>query len=125
MIQRREPKIESSGDAVAIYHVIYEDEGFEDSAQNLFKLVQNAQSQSPGKRRKLFLDIEGHRVRGGGFDADMLELQKEFLLGFLSPYLSEIHSPLAHTANPNPQKDDIPPELILLDERNDDGYRIV
>ena len=91
MIQRREPKIEPSGDSVAMYHVIYENEGFEESAQNLFRLVQNAQLLSPGKKRKLFLDIEGHRNNKGGFDADMLELQKEFLLGFLSSYLSEIH----------------------------------
>ncbi|MFC1761154.1 hypothetical protein ACFL6U_03640 [Planctomycetota bacterium] len=120
MIQRRKPKIKSGGDAVAIYHVIYENEGFEESAQNLFKLVQQAQSQSPGKKRNLFLDIEGHRNKQGGFDADMLELQKEFLLGFLSPYLSEIHSPLGDTRNPMPQENDIPPELILLDERNEE-----
>ena len=120
MIQRQEPKIESSGDAVAIYHIIYENEGFEESAQNLFKLVQKAQSLSPGKKRKLFLDIEGHRVKEGGFDADMLELQKEFLLGFLSSYLSEIHSPLGDTTNPIPQENNIPPELILIDERNEE-----
>jgi len=118
MIQRREPRIESKGHTVAIYHVIYENEGFEESAQNLFRLVQQAQSLSPGKKRVLYLDIDGHRVKGGGFDADMLELLKEFLLGFLSLFLSEIHSPLGDTTNPIPQKNDIPPKLILKDERN-------
>ena len=120
MILRHEPRFESNGDSVAMYHVIYENEGFEESAQNLFKLVQNAQSLSPGKKRKLFLDIEGHRNNKGGFDADMLELQKEFLLGFLSSYLSEIHSPLGDTMNPMPQENDIPPALILRDERNEE-----
>ena len=119
MIQRREPRIESKGDTVAIYHVIYENEGFEDSAQNLFRLIQQAQSLSPGKERVLYLDIDGHRVKEGGFDADMLELQKEFLLGFLSPFLSEIHSPLGDTMNRIPQENDIPPKLILKDERNE------
>ena len=120
MILRHEPRFESNGDSVAMYHVIYENEGFEESAQNLFKLVQNAQSLSPGKKRKLFLDIEGHRNSKGGFDADMLELQKEFLLGFLNIYLSEIHSPLGDTMNPMPQENDIPPALILRDERNEE-----
>lgn len=118
MIQRRKPKIETIGDAVAIYHVIYEEEGFEESAQNLFELVKQAQSLSPGKKRKLFLDIEGHRNKASGFDSDMLELQKEFLLGFLHTYLSEIHSPLGDTINPTPQDNEIPPELILMDEQD-------
>ena len=51
----------------------------------------------------------------------MLELQKEFLLGFLSSYLSEIHSPLGDTMNPMPQENDIPPALILRDERNEEN----
>lgn len=120
MEQRQKSKIEAGADAVALYHVIYKHEGFEESAQNLFKLVQQAQRLSPGKKRKLYLDIEGHRVEEGGFDADMLELQKEFLLGFLSPYLSEIHCPLVDETNLKPQENDIPPTLILIDGRNEE-----
>jgi hypothetical protein len=70
--QRQNSKIDSSADAVALYHMIYEHEGFEDSAQKLFKLVQQAQSLNPGKKRKLYPDIEGHRVKEGGFDDDIL-----------------------------------------------------
>ena len=60
MKQRQHTKIDSGADAVALYHIIYEHEGFEDSVQNLFRLVQQAQSLSAGKKRKLYLNIEGH-----------------------------------------------------------------
>ena len=119
MEQREKSKMESSADAVALYHVIYKYEGFEESAQHLFKLVQNAQRRCPDKRRILYLDIEGHRVEDGGFDADMLELQQEFLISFLSSYLSEIHCPLVDETNMKPQENDIPPTMILIDGRND------
>ena len=120
MEQRQNSKIESGADVVALYHIIYDHEGFEDSAQNLFNLVQQAQSVSPGKKRKLYLDIDGHRVKECGFDADMLDLQKESLLGFLSPFLSEIHCPLVDETNLKPQENDIPPTLILIDGRNEE-----
>ena len=120
MEQRQKSKMQSGADAVALYHVVYKHEGFEESAQNLFKLVQNAQRRSPGKKRILYLDIEGHRVEDGDFDADMLELQKEFLLGFLSPFLSEIHCPIVDETNLKPQENDIPPTLILIDGRNEE-----
>jgi len=117
--QKQNSKIESGADAVALYHIIYEHEGFEDSAQNLFKLVKQAQRLSPGKKRKLFLDIEDHRVKEGYFDADMIELQKDFLLGFLITYLSEIHCPLFGETNLNPQENNIPADLILIDGRDE------
>lgn len=112
-------KIDYEDDAVVIYSVVYENEGFEESAKNLLKLLQNAQSLSPGKKRKLYLDIEGHRAKEGGYDTDVLELQREVLLGFLKPYLSEIRSPLGHTANSR-QQDDLPPALVLPDRRNEE-----
>ena len=104
-------------DSVAIYHRVYEHEGFEESAQHLFKLVKDAQSKCPGKKRLLYLDIDGHRNSEGGFDSDMLELQKEFVLGFLNQFLSEIHIPLINAENSNPQSDDIPGELIIRDKQ--------
>src|SRR3972149_6969279 len=76
-------RLEPTKDTVAIYHVVYEHEDFNHAANALFTLVQRAQHLQPGKKRKLFLDIEGHRNSKGGFDADMLELQKEFLTDFL------------------------------------------
>lgn len=110
---RPKSKIASGDRTVAFYHIISRDEGFDKSAQALFQLVQGAQKRYPGKKRKLFLDIEGHRDRQGGFDADMIELQQEFLLGFLGRFLSEIHCPLISVTKPKGQEDDIPPALVI------------
>ena len=115
MEEKRRSNIESRDKAVALYHLVYADEGFEESAQALFRLVQRAQRVQPGKERKLFLDIEGHRDDEGAFDSDMLELQEHFLLGVLARYLSEIHCPLVTARNPNPQDDEIPPLLAIQD----------
>ena len=101
-------RIKPDADSVALYHVVYVQEDFEESAQKLFKLVQRSQRLRPGNKRKLYLDIEGHRNSEAGFDTDMLELQKDFLMGFLSPYLSEIHCPLVSVTNSEPQENDIP-----------------
>ena len=99
--------------AVAIYHVVHEHEGFVESAQALFQSVQNAQRLKPGEPRKLFLDIDGHRNEAGGFDADMLELQRNFLLEVLGPYVTEVHAPLLKAKNRNPQENVLPPKLII------------
>lgn len=119
MKQKQEQKIQGSGDVVALYHNIYRREGFEESAQTLFKLVQEAQKHYPDKKRVLYLDIEGHRNSKGGFDADIFELQKDFLLGFLMRFLTEIHGPIAAARNPKPQENDIPASLIVHDGRSD------
>ena len=104
---------------MALYHVVYPHEGFEESARTLFSLVRKAQVAKPGARRRLFLDIEGHRNSDGTFDPDMLELQNDFLVGFLAPFLCEVHCPLVTLGNPRPQDDDIPHELIVADRRGE------
>lgn len=101
------------GDLSALYHVVYPHEGFEESAQALFRLVKRAQQIRPGKPRSLVLDIEGHRDDGGQFDSDMHELQQEFVLGFLSRYLSEIRMPLYCGKNPGQQDDGVPASLDI------------
>jgi len=113
MKNKAQTKLESDDRAVAIYHVVYQLERFEESAQALFNLVQQAQQQQPGKQRMLHLDIQGHKNDDGGFDSDMFELQIEFLMGFLSRYVSEIHTPLVKAKNPHPQDNDIPPALVI------------
>lgn len=113
-------RVEAGKSAVAIYHVVYGNEGFQQAARVLFELVQRAQQLEPDKNRNLYLDIEGHRNTKGGFDADMLELQKEFLVGFLAPFLSEIHSPLISLKNSKPQNNDIPPAIIIQDAEIED-----
>ena len=121
MEEKRRSEIEFRDKAVALYHLVYADEGFEESAQALFRLVQRAQRVRPGKERKLFLDIEGHRDDEGAFDSDMLELQEHFLLGVLARYLSEIHCPLVTARNPDPQDDEIPPLLAIQDKESEES----
>ena len=121
MEEEGKSRIKSDARSAALYHVVYAEEDFEESAKALFKLVQRAQRLLPGNERKLYLDIEGHRNSEGGFDADMLELQKDFLLGFLSSFLSEIHSPLVSVTNPGVQENDIPPAIIIRNGPNQES----
>jgi hypothetical protein len=66
-----------------------------------------------GRPRAWVIASRCHRDAEGGFDADMYELQKDFLLGFLAPFLTEAKCPLVAIRNPRPQDDDIPEELIF------------
>ena len=113
MIDTRRTRFEQDDRAVAIYHVVYPDEGFEHAANALFQLVRDAQARWPGKTRHLYLDIDGHRNAHGGFDADMAELQQSFLSQVLIPFLTEVHCPLVHLRNPGLQSDEVPETLII------------
>ncbi len=110
-------KMDASGRAVALYHRVYAHEGFEESAQFLFKLIQRAQQLQPDKERWLFLDIDGHRNDEGAFDGDMFELQTQFLAGFLSRFLTQFWCPLASARNPKQQDNDIPEVLSIQSEQ--------
>jgi len=102
-------------------------ENFEVAAQDLFDLLVSTQEKFPNQPRKLFLDIDGHRNEKGGFNRDMLELQKEFLLGFLLPYFNEISCPLITVENIEKQKNDIPDKLQIFnkkEQRGDELYNL-
>ena len=94
MPNSKERQVEIGDRYVALYHVVYRHEGFDQAAQDSSHwcetLKQGAQQATP-----TFLDIEGHRNEQGSFDSEMLELQEHFLVGFLGQFLSEIHCPLA------------------------------
>ncbi|HCQ91348.1 MAG TPA: HNH endonuclease [Clostridium sp.] len=98
---------------IAIYHIVYENEDFEKSAQILFNLIKQSQKTSPNQKRILYLDIEGHRNKKGGFDNDMYELQRHFILEFLMPYLNSVYIPLSSVKNKKLQRNDIPDELHI------------
>ena len=114
--KRTRTEHKGSDDAVALYHAVFENEGFDESAKILVRLVSEAEKKWPGKRRLLYLDIDGHKNSAGGWDHDMLELQQEFVIGFLSPYLSEAHVPLISVSNPNPQRGDVPKSIEIIDK---------
>lgn len=102
--------------ATAIYHHVRKHEGFERTAQALFDLVRAAQRDRPGVPRLLYLDIEGHRNKAGGFTADMVEIQEGFICGFLMPYLTEAHIPLIRKGfikNEEGQKNNLPERLKI------------
>lgn len=120
---------------IAIYHVIYENEGFEESAKTIYELLSNAQEKMKDYHRLLYLDIDGHMDEKGMFDEEMRELQEEFVVGTLLPFFHEIHLPLLDIRNPDPQRNDIPKEFrflsnekeamqFLLEEMKDGGYMI-
>jgi hypothetical protein len=93
---------------------VYQQDGFEQAATALFALVRRAERAHPGKRRVLYLDIEGHRNAQGAYDHEMVELQQEFLFGCLLPYLSEVYLPVGlHVTNPHPQRADLPDKLVI------------
>jgi hypothetical protein len=98
---------------IAIYHVVYENETFEDAANVIFSLVKDAQKKAPNLKRALYLDIDGHKNNNGGFDHDMYELQKGFILGFLFKFLYEVHIPLGGFQNKE-QNNDIPDDLKII-----------
>jgi len=106
-------KVNTEAKAIALYHCVYPEENFERAARDVFDLIAHTNEFFPNAKRSLYLDIEGHRTPTDAFDADMFELQKDFLLGFLMAFLAELHTPLIHVRNPKAQRSDLPEELHI------------
>jgi hypothetical protein len=113
MVASEKHQGDGSGRAVALYHLVYPHEGFDEAAQALFKMVQQAQKLQPNKPRLLFLDIDGHRNDQAGFDVDMVELQTHFIAGFLARFLTKFICPLISAKNEKMQDNDIPETLYI------------
>lgn len=103
---------------IAIYHRVMKRENFEVAAKDLFRLLVNAQKQSPDQPRVLYVDIDGHRNKAGGYDQEMYKLQMEYGRKFLFQFFEEIHFPLYSMKNVSYQNNDIPEKLKL--EVNDE-----
>jgi hypothetical protein len=110
-------------DAIAIVHRVRANEDFNRTAQILLVLLNKAQRQFPGRRRCLYLEIDGHRNSKGEFDNDMFELQSKFMGEFLIQFLTSAETPLGTFQNPNPQNNQIPEslDLIKVDRPPNDG----
>ncbi len=104
---------------IALHHRILPRENFEKAATDIFNLLKSTQINSPNTNRVLYVDIDGHKNDQGGYDNDMLELQKEFGIDFLGKYFVEIHFPLIKFINPNPQSNDIPDKLEIFSAKNE------
>jgi hypothetical protein len=106
--------VKDPADVIAIAHRVLAHEDFNRTAQILLVLLVKAQRQYPGKKRCLYLEIDGHRNSAGGFDHDMFELQSKFMGEFLIQFLTRAESPLGIFQNPNPQNNEIPESLNLI-----------
>lgn len=98
-----------------IYHNILATENFADSANQIFKLLTHCIKTSPNKKRILFLDIEQHLNKKGGFDHDMFELQHHFIPNVILPFLTECYLPLMSLKNKRTQRKNIPEGLKIFD----------
>lgn len=105
--------------SIAIYHRVMRHENFEAAATDLFILLQKTQLNEPNKPRVLYLDIDEHKNELGEFDEDMFELQKDFCLGFLMQFFTEMNLPLISVKNNKPQRNDIPDELEIFEKDED------
>ncbi|MGK5637174.1 HNH endonuclease [Streptomyces sp. URMC 126] len=76
---------------------------------------QEGRRENPGAPRHFYLDIQGHRDAAGGYDDDALEIIRDFVPGFLGPYLTETSTPLYQARNPEPQREDVPDVLNIRD----------
>lgn len=112
-------KEDDNSAGIAIYHVIYEDEGFYEAAKDLFELLKSSQEKMENKKRYLYLDIDGHMDSFGRFDKDMSELLQNYIIEALLPYFYEIHTPLLDVRNSNPQRNDIPDNCTILNTENE------
>ncbi len=121
--------VENTGKGVAIYHIVYARETFEQAAPILLKLVAEAQKNYPDQPRHLYLDIDGHKNKAGGWDTDMWELQMNFVCKWLSRFLTSMTLPLGRISmNNRPQQNtDIPEDLNVLssDAQVPEGTRLV
>src|ERR1035438_6029230 len=104
----------NDSDSIAIAHRVLAHEDFNRTAQILLLLLNEAQRQHPGKKRCLYLEIDGHKNSAGVFDRDMFELQTKFMAEFLNQFLTRVESPAGVFQNPNPQNDTIPESLGLI-----------
>lgn len=114
MSKRKRRRSPPQPKGIALYHDMRVEEDFEAASQHIFSLVRTAEQTSPGRPRYLYLDIQGHRNDVGGFDHDAMELMRDFVLGFLSVYLTEISFPLGQYRVSTPQRNDVPEVLGIV-----------
>lgn len=99
---------------VAVYHVVAEEDTFEEAAQALVTLLKEAQERFPDWPRVLYLDIYGHLDEQGRFEDDFVELQQEFLFACVAPFVTALETPLTGgLVNPEPQRNDVPDRLNI------------
>lgn len=93
--------------AIAIYHRMYEREGFLETAGMLWAMVRDAAARYPGSPRMLYLDIDGH----GQFEPDDEAAEViSFTRAALGPFLTE--APWGKTDPAAPQSEELPDVIV-------------
>ena len=108
----RQEALRSRG--VVIYHRVFENEDFVTASTQIYELVRGTQRQFPNRRRVFYIEIDGHLNEEGGWDHDMWELQRYFLLGFMGQFLSEVHTPCWSVTNKRCQRNDLSERLEIM-----------
>lgn len=94
-------------------------ENFEQAAKKIYRLIYEIGEREPNLKRALVVEIQGHRNEEGGYDHDMFELQYEFLLKCMLPFLHSLHIPLVSVTNAKPQKNLPTGELMICSNREE------
>ncbi|WP_412062331.1 hypothetical protein [Rubrivirga sp. IMCC45206] len=111
---------------VALYHVVAPEDSFEDAAQAVFGLLQQAQEQFPGWPRTFYLDVAGHRGDAAGFDPDFYEFQQDFLFSTVAPFVQALETPVTGgLVNPQPQRNDVPDRLDIGDDTRPHSGQVI
>ncbi|WPS85653.1 hypothetical protein SMD22_00915 (plasmid) [Brevibacillus halotolerans] len=92
---------------IGIYHTVKSTDGFDTAANAIYQLVVEAQTKEPNKDRYLYIKIEGHRNKNGGFDREMYNLLTHFMLGFMGSYVKNIKCPMYRLINPKTQNNQL------------------
>ncbi|PIQ60410.1 MAG: hypothetical protein COV99_11605 [Bacteroidetes bacterium CG12_big_fil_rev_8_21_14_0_65_60_17] len=99
---------------VSIYHIVQQDDTFEEAVGTVFHLLKKAQQDYPDWPRVFYVDILGHKGDRSGFDDDFYEFQQEFWFSTIAHFVTAFEVPmLGGLVNPQPQRNDIPDELVL------------
>ncbi len=100
---------------VSIYHIVQPDDTFEEAVGTAFHLLRKAQQDYPDWPRVFYVDILGHEGERSGFDDDLYEFQQEFWFSTIAHFVTAFDVPmLGGLVNPQPQRNDIPDELVLI-----------
>ncbi len=102
---------------VSIYQIVRPEQDFDEAAKEAFGLLRQAQEQFPDWPRVYYLDVAGHDGEHLGFTRDFFEFQQDFLFSTIAHFVTALETPLTGgLVNPNPQRNDVPDELVVSEE---------
>ncbi|NBB86800.1 MAG: hypothetical protein GVY12_11370 [Bacteroidetes bacterium] len=107
---------------VSIYQVVTREQSFDEAAAEAFSLLREAQEQFPDWPRVYYLDVAGHDGEHLGFTRDFFEFQQDFLFSTVAHFVTALETPITGgLVNPEPQRNDVPDELVVSAKTNDNG----